>query len=289
MKRLFTIVVTVTLLCLTFALPVAADIGPKPSVRVTFANAPDTTYYATLLSERKSTGPASAWDGTSLCPDWILREYGDAGETIWEKFVAYADADGYYFLQDFWNCTETGELAWTYYPPTPFKILVYFPDTDTFAVSGIYERYAFDSYYTVDLAGEGMTVEKTYDYSREIVSLVARIVLTITIEYLIALAFGYHEKRWLGAVMTVNAVTQVGLNVGLNAIDFYDGAWAFVFWYVVLEVAVCVAEAVAYVFLHRKFGENEGTYARAVGYAVVANVASFAGGMLLARLLPGIF
>lgn len=34
-----------------------------------------------------------------------------------------------------------------------FKILLYFPDVDRFAVSSeIYERYAFDSYFTVTVA-----------------------------------------------------------------------------------------------------------------------------------------
>ncbi len=291
MKRLFCIVSAVTFffMNLTLALPVAADIGPKPSVRVTFVNAPDTTYYATLLSEKKSTGPASAWDGTSPDSESLTRRHGDNALELWEKFLGYADADGYYFLQEWWNCTDTDELAWTYYPPTPFKVLVYYPDTDEFAVSGIYERYAFDSYYTIDLAGDGMTAAKSYDHSREIVSLISRIVLTITIEYLIALAFGYREKRWLCVIMVVNVLTQVGLNIALNAINFYEGAWAFVFFYVVLEFAVFVAEAVAYVFLHRKFGENAGTYRRAVGYAFVANLVSFVGGMALAWIIPGIF
>ena len=41
----------------------------------------------------------------------------------------------------------------TYYPPPKFKILLYYPETETFVSSGIYERYAFDTYYTVDMNG----------------------------------------------------------------------------------------------------------------------------------------
>ena len=50
---------------LIISLPVTAkaDIGPKPSVRITFTGIEGETYYGTLLSERRSTGPATAWDG----------------------------------------------------------------------------------------------------------------------------------------------------------------------------------------------------------------------------------
>ena len=36
-------------------------------------------------------------------------------------------------------------------PPNPFKILLYFPEDDVFVTSGVYERYAFDSYYHIKL------------------------------------------------------------------------------------------------------------------------------------------
>ena len=49
-----------------------------------------------------------------------------------------------------WDGTE--EHAWTYYSPKSFKILLYFPEQGVFVTSGIYERYAFDSYYTVDMS-----------------------------------------------------------------------------------------------------------------------------------------
>ena len=64
----------------------------------------------------------------------------------------YEDADGFYFLQEWWDCTESNALRWTYRPPSVYKILLYFPESDSFMVSPIYEQYAFDSYYTVDLS-----------------------------------------------------------------------------------------------------------------------------------------
>ena len=40
----------------------SADIGPKPSVQIAFTGIEEQPYYGTLLSARRSTGPASAHD-----------------------------------------------------------------------------------------------------------------------------------------------------------------------------------------------------------------------------------
>ena len=95
-------------------------------------------------------------------------------------------------MQYFSDCTETSQFTWGYYPPSKFKILLYFPEYDKFAVSEeVYERYAFDSYYNVDAKGlevqsvtftENITAVRNYDYTWELTSLFARIIATITIE-----------------------------------------------------------------------------------------------------------
>ena len=277
-------------LILVLNLPVTAkaDIGPKPSVRITFTGIEGETYYGTLLSEQRSTGPATAWDGYEEYRDWKPENE----KPIWEKFIAYEDTDGYYFLQEWWDCSETNQLNWTYYPPNPFKILLYFPETDSFYVSDIYERYAFDSYFTVDLsdyATSPITARQSYDYTWEVISLVARIVLTIALELAIALLFGYREKKVLGFLAIVNVITQVVLNVALNIINYRSGSMGFTFAFICMEILVFAVEAITYkVALHR-FSEKEKTNPRGVTYALAANTASFAIGLWLAHLIPGIF
>ena len=277
-------------LILVLYLPVTAkaDIGPKPSVRITFTGIKGETYYGTLLSERRSTGPATAWDGYEEYRDWKP----ESEKPIWEKFIAYEDTDGYYFLQEWWDCSETNQLNWTYYPPTPFKILLYFPETDTFYVSDIYERYAFDSYFTVDLsdyATSPITARQSYDYTWEVISLVARIVLTITLELAIALFFGYREKKALGFLAIVNVITQVVLNVALNIINYRSGSMGFTFAFICMEILVFAIEAIIYKASLHRFSEKEKAHRRGVTYAMVANTASFAIGLWLAHLIPGIF
>ncbi|MBQ9930731.1 MAG: hypothetical protein IJO79_00080 [Firmicutes bacterium] len=278
-------------LLLVMALPVTAfaDTGPKPSICIEFTHMPNETFYGTLLSERESTGPASAWDGKEPFPEWRAQ---DGGEEIWKKFLSYEDPDGYYFLQEWWECSDDGELNWTYYPPSPFKILLYFPDSDTFCVSPIYEKYAFDSYFKVNLSDwEDGTIEakENYHYGKEILSLLARIVVTILIELGIALLIGYREKKLLTFLAVVNIITQVILNVSLNLINFNFGPRAFLFAYILLEIVVLLVEAGLYALLLQKFSDKPQTRKKATYYAVAANIVSFIVGIWLAVLIPGMF
>ena len=277
-------------LILIISLPVTAkaDIGPKPSVRITFTGIEGETYYSTLLSERRSTGPATAWNGYEDYRDWKPENE----KPIWEKFISYEDTDGYYFLQEWWECSETNQLNWTYYPPNPFKILLYFPETDSFYVSDIYERYAFDSYFTVDLSAYAttpITARQSYDYTWELISLGARIVLTIVLELAIALVFGYREKKALSFLAIINVITQVTLNVALNIINYKSGSMGFTFAFICMEILVFAIEAISYKALLHRFSEKEKVEHRGVTYALVANTASFAIGLWLAHLIPGIF
>ena len=275
---------------LIISLPVTAkaDIGPKPSVRITFTGIEGENYYGTLLSERRSTGPATAWDGYEDYRDWKPENE----KPIWEKFISYEDTDGYYFLQEWWDCSKSNQLNWTYYPPNPFKILLYFPETDSFYVSDIYERYAFDSYFTVDLseyATTPITARQSYDYKWELISLAARIVLSIVLELAIALVFGYREKKALAFLAIVNVITQVTLNVALNIINYKSGSMGFTFAFICMEIVVFAIEAIAYKSLLQRFSTAEQEKRRGVSYALVANTASFAIGLWLAHLIPGIF
>lgn len=272
----------------------SADIGPKPSVRITFENMGDEVCYGTLLSKTRSTGPSFVWDGDKA----NIRNY-NLDLDIWEAFVNYQDTDGYYFLQEGWLCSETKQLNWTYYPPDSFKILLYYPETDTFVVSGIYERYAFDSYFSVNMDGieigsveaqeAVLTADRNYDYTWELISLVSRIVITILIETGIAFLFGFRQRKLLALITGINIVTQVILNVMLNIINYNKGSIAFIFYYILFEIVVFIVEAVLYGILFNKVSRTIVPKWKSVIYAFTANAVSFAGGFMIAKWIPGIF
>ena len=297
-KQLISFLVCIVLLVVVFPITASADMGPKPSVVIDFEGISEQTYYVTLLSSVNSTGPYSAPS------DGKYSHYKESDEDypIFLKFLEYQDEDGYYFLQYFQNCSETHQFSWTYYPPSDFKILIYFADSDCFAISaGTYERYAFDSYFSVSLTDSEIfsviaqdetlffNAPKSYDYSGEIISLAVRIVLTIAVELLIALLFAFRKKKQFQFIVAVNLVTQIALNVALNLIDYNYGQMMFVFAYILLELFVFIIEAVLYTVFLRKYSDAPVPKWKTITYALIANTTSFVVGLGLATIIPGIF
>lgn len=311
----------------------SADTGPKPSVRVTFENMGDELCYGTLLSKTPSTGPAGAWDGTEDGKPI----FNGANETVWRAFTEFKDEDGFYFLQWFRRADENKALNWTYYPPQTFKILLYYPDRATesgaadnsaggatrdsettaasgaFCVSDVLERYAFHSYYFVNMAEIAdntggaaipLPVTQGYDYSAEILGFFVRFIITLGVETLLALAFGLRTKRAFLTVLAANGATQVALNILLNVQLHFNNVYEVFPLYFFAELFVFVAEAALYCFIFgkRKNGgengsadENGGKAAiayskkRLILYAFTANLVSFCIGLPLAILLPAVF
>lgn len=265
-------------------LPVAAlaDSGPKPSVRVSFQNMEQGLCYGTLLSGTPSTGPASAWNGK----EGGVYDSMEGGHPIWEAFQAYDDPDGFYFLQWWWPCASDRPLHWTYYPPKTFKVLLYYPETNTYQVSGVYERYAFHSYFTADLAQSGpLVLEREGDYAGEGLSLLARVAVTLCVELGVALLFGLKDGRLLLAVVGVNCATQALLNAALNWAGHQMGGMELMEAYLLLEAGVFGVEGLCYWVRFPRLG-GETAKRKAWPYALAANLCSFLGGFLLARLLP---
>ena len=289
MKKLFSAFLCALILFLLLPTSAHADMGPKPSVRITLEGLDGRLCYGTLLSEHESTGPASAWRGV---PGSAYHkgnfEYANLDEDIWQAFVDYQDSDGYYFLQWGWRVDETKALNWNYYPPERFKVALYFPETGEFCVSGIYERYAFRSCFAAEISGSTLSVYSNYNYAEQIPPLIARIVLTLLVELVLALLFGLRRKRQFLAITAVNVCTQILLNVILNYVAFRSGYFAFVFYYALLELLIFVVEAVLLCILLHRHDPKPGK-GRIVLYALCANALSFMVGLALAKMLPGLF
>lgn len=288
MKKIAIILFCVLFITIMFTGTARADIGPKPSIVVDFYGLDGKTYYATLLSSEKSTGPFSALNDSNHTN--VHYQEGDEDYEIFLKFAGYHDVDGYYFLQFFKDCTQTDQFSWTYYPPQVFKILLYFPETDSFIISdNHYERYAFDSYFTAEVSDTALLAESSYEYTNETFSLIARIVLTVAAELGIALLFGFRERKQFRFIILVNVITQIALNLALNIINYRSGELAFIIFYVILEIAVFITEAVLYTWYLKKNSQKEIPGWKPGIYALTGNIISFALGFGLAYLIPGIF
>jgi len=275
-----------------------ADMGPKPSVKIEFIDMPEGECYGTLIGDKANLGPHRAVtreefernkDGKF---DYAIEEYG---YDLLLPFFDYVDKDDFMFYLELWNCGETKNLNWNYYPPQRFKIVLYFPESGTFAVSEICERYAFSSHFRVDMHGtiedldaEPLTVKKNYDYFGEILALICRILITLGLEILIALPFRrYRQKRVLVTIAVTNIFTNVALNIALNVVYYMEGSLMFAIYYLMAEFAVFLIEAITYCIFFRK-AQNPPRIRSTIIYAFIANVLSFGCGILFGMSFPSL-
>lgn len=264
-----------------------ADMGPKPSVNIEVNNLKENQeVYITLLSKEESTGPFSK--------DTELQSHEDYLEEGFNKFKSIEDKDGYYFLGNLDLLKGNGTYSWSYYPPQDFKIALYFPEQNLVLISKPYSRYAFNSnfklnYKDMDLKDEvyyfdnEISITKVRDINKEIKSFLLRLVLTIIIEYLVALAMFTPTKYQTKLIIKTNIFTQVLLNLAISLILYFYGFLAFAIIFIPCEIAVFIIEGVIYKKrLNQNLPENKKP-AMPMLYAFIANLISAGTGYYLVR------
>ena len=279
MKRILTRVPIFLLICMLLTTAVFADMGPHPSVSVSVEGLNGRTCYATLLSLSEGTGPYFAVD-----PETV--QEGEGPDGAYSAFAAYRDADGYYFLGEVFNVTG-GAFTWGYYPPSTFKLLLWFPDTGEYVEGPVTKTYAFDSDYRVALTENGLgPMEKEYDYAGQIFGFLLRLAVTLAIELGLALLFRYG----LLPVLIVNLITQILLNLLLAGVAHeYGTGFGFYFSYFLFEIGIFIVEAIAFALLLPRTNPKHPSAWRAVLYAFLANLLSFGAGLMLYAAFPMAF
>lgn len=270
-----------------------ADFGPKPSVVVEFENAGDQEYYVTLVAkEDKLGGP---YHRITIADQAEIQN-----PVVWNRLVAYEDPDGLVFAGGLQKLTGDGAYEWSYYPPSEFRVLIYFPDTDSFVESSeILEQYAFDSYYRADfdeisVGGNGavatIPVIRRYNLMWQITAFLLRLAVTVVIESLLAVCFGFAGKRQLWLIFGVNCATQLAMNLLMLTQGSAHMFWLYVLQYALAELGVMLAEGLVYYLALPKLADPyyaEGKHP--IVYAVVGNLASFILGYCLSNWFPMMF
>lgn len=288
-RRLFCGSILALLLVCLLPLWAAADTGPKPSITVTPEGFGEDACYLTLLSQTETTGPWSKQESFAASKD----SYGDpeADEAIWTAFNDYQDAEGFFFLGCYGEVTGGQMFCWSYYPPDTFKVLAYFPDSGTFAVGPVTERKEFSARYTVSPSetGETLLIEKARNQEAENKSFVGRLVLTLALELAVAVGFAFRAKRQIITIVCMNLITQVGLNQAITYLFPVVSSRCYWPGLLVLEVLIFLVEGAVYARLLPRWKKDPAAVCHPWGYALAANVASFGVGLILARLIPGMF
>ena len=299
MKKRWRSILTALLLLLPLtAMPVSADVGPKPSVVVALEGLEGRTCWGTLLSQQEGTGPYGRFYEEEAAED---PEEDRALRALLP--LERMDSEGFHLLNFVKDCSD-GEFSWTYYPPHTYKIALWFPEEDALAVSGVYHRYAFDSYYRLDLSGvelmpgvivelEAARLQRDYPYGASLLALAGRVALTLVAELLLALAFGLRTRQALKWVAVVNLATQLGLNLALELFTYCNGALEGMMAILALPVYLAAEAVVTLVELRiyrrKLLGERGASGRRITAYTWTANLCSFLAGVLLSFRLPALF
>ncbi len=259
------------LMLLVFFVPAKADTGPKPSVWITLHGLPEGKVYAAIITPE---------DTFSLNkPDGIPEE-------IVEKIMAYEDPDGYTFNGFLREIGEDGEISWTYYAPDHFKLLLYAAKEDRFISSGICERYAYKSLYSVTVEGSGMEINSYLGKGGLILGFFARLAVTLAVEIVIALLFGLRSKEQLTVIILTNLVTQLALNLFLTKVGMPTNFIWYCIGFGLAELFVFALESVIYALRLRDETQTAG---RLTFYAFVANLASMIMGFVFSNWFPMLF
>lgn len=264
---------------------VSADFGPKRTVKIEFSES-NKNIYVTVLSESSLYGPHSSFEelfdevNEENIANFKESIAPDIDNEIFMAFFNYKDSDNYYLIYKIANL-ENGEYNVLYYPPTDFKLLIYDSLNKEFIVSEIYETYAFNSYYFVDLNKPILELKNNYDYLTEIISLIVRIVVTILVEIGIALLFKFRNKKELLIILFTNIVTQIILNLGLNIVAYYNSFFIFeAMLFILAEFLVFVLEAIIY-----SFSMKDKNTLLVIAYSFIANLSTCILGMVIYLLI----
>lgn len=280
MKRKLSALFTAFLISLTlFSALVSADAGPKDSLVISFHNIKADICYCTLLSKYESPG----YHTSNTKSD----------DEIPKAFQNYKDLDGFFYLENYALISGSKEFIWDYTPPQTFKVLLYFPKTQKYAVSGIIEKAAFNARYSVDMQGiditaDNLKIQVTDENTpiRVLFSFLVRVFVTILIELVIAILFNYKSKNQVITILTANIITQVLLNILLNKIYIDLGAFFMLLLYIPLEIMVFIAESVVYCIFLKSSEKAAVKAANCVLYSFLANLASFIGGVIISAIFP---
>lgn len=250
------------------SIPINGDSGPKPFVIIEITGIGDKAYTATLIS-KEAHGPNFFYN------DYL--EFDDP----WMEFhpiMEYEDSEGYKWIGKHWQMYGDGELKWSYYPPNNFKVIIITEDNEYYTTKVI-ERYAFGSYFKVDVSNAEngelnaviliQDVEPNYNYMKEVISFLIRLILTVVIEIGLAIIFGFRKKSHLLTIFIVNVITQVFLNSMLNIMTYFEGQFVAMGFFIIGELIVLAAETIFYAF----YFKNQRL--KVVLYGILANVISF--------------
>ena len=196
---------------LLFIQPLLVSNGYYQATKIEFEDM-EGPCYGTLLSRYSESGPYSSKKEMSY----------DAPKEVIEAFKNYEDP-GHYFYLNYFQDVSGGLLLWHSYPPEEFKVLLYYPETDTFVSSNVLKRYALTSTYQASIRNGTIHLTRNYDYLRLVLITTIRILIGIVLTCAIAFFIGNPRKRDYKYIIIPTVFFQILIHTLISIYSFKNG------------------------------------------------------------------
>lgn len=301
------VMVLMLLLPLT-SLTASADAGPKQVLNVKVEGASSSCCLSVLTADEEwfiMMSPETEEERRRIFEDMFIGAYLDdqwdaENEISYEKaaadfkksdkyqkvdrlyrtFSEYRDPDGYHFLGHV-EIIDPGESVEIYNPPADYKLLLYFPASDTISSTGRLTAPNLVTNMTVKVEDDAV-VTAYYSAARStdafsMILFLSSLFITVVVEILIALCFLFTKGKQILVVLITNVASLILLNMMLTIINPPVYGALFSFPYALFEIGVVIAEAAVYLYFFPKYSKGKPTPKwRIITYAVVANLATYA-------------
>lgn len=269
MKRLFSAITCVLFCLILLGGTACADMGPKESLTITVINAPEGVYYLDLLQQDEDGAP-------NVDPE----DYDPAlveGLRSWEGEGWYPTLVHGTYPPLFGDLVpgEDGTHHFSYFGlPKTFRIAVSSAD-GVRATAEPFTRTVFHTELVYDYESNTVT-RSTSTIGYYLTQFLTTLIPTLVVEGTLLWPFGFRSRRSIEAFLVVNVATQAAMHLLLGSAILAVGThYLYYLMLLPVEVLILLAEAIAYGFLLR-----DQKVGRRVGYAVCANLASYAAGFL---------
>ena len=279
-SKLLVLILITTVFLSIYPEKARADMGPKPSIKLTVINAPD-DYYVALLTNEFERDMSEVELKLGSVTDDTVRDY--------LKSFYY---QGWYFFEspvgtNYYKKNDQGIYNFTYMVPDPFRVIIISAD-GTVTISDEIDVVEYNSDVTYDFSSGTLTEKnKGEGWSKRIFWIIVCYILTLLFEYIVFKIFKYpRNKKNLICFFVTNTITQIGLNTFI-AIFWNAGLFMFIVscW---IELFIIAIEAVVYAInLVDMYDDHHPE--RGIAYAIAANLFSIFMGYVILSIATGFF